>query len=559
MENKSVAGSDMESSWSQTWPPSSESLRETLNILGAAQETRHEWDEGFQDEPQPPSMVSVKSPRQSPTYASGQRPITPETTDDETEPDWHAIRNQQINPEFKDDDDKNKACCKCYKSVWIPFALVAAIIVTVFIADTKRRSASSLPVTHPQLSFQATTFDILRGASRPPYPTTATYGLKVALSRSGDRLVVITDRTDGLIEVWQHLKVERQWLMKRSWSPKGAQEILDLACDDWCTRIVVGIQTLQGASFAAVYQDVVGDGVAWESVGELIDGAYMGQTDEAAIASVDMSADGKIIVVATPYVSSHLYEHTGRVQIYENQRNYPLANSSSKNEGLFVQQPAKVWRPLGAPILGRAYGERVGERLALQRSDGGSIVISHHLWSDSAPGILKVYDFVNGTWTSHNQPLYVPNPRQDSQVISLTRDGTHLAVAQSSSGPEFEGLVEVYRRTDKQFEKIWQCKGERPYDQFGASVAIRDANYTLVVGTAQIRGASQGTIRVFGESNGTWVLEGSPISVAPTRGVWSMTLTEDRLVASSGKYPPKTRRIGNNQGWVGVFESKSNN
>ena len=510
---------------SQTWPPSlGESFQESMWIMAALEEgyprifTTNSGS--FIEELRPSLPESYRLKHQ-------QRPITPDTgeSDDDDEEEEEEFQEEGTEPTVDGNaavvanvvEEEDQKPCVCYPSDYARFSFVFAItlIVMLFTDDVflwSRGKLPSVPLDNP------TNLNVVQGASRPPYDDIVTYGYQVQTAR--DRIVLTTDRIDGLVEVWR--LVADQWLLEQRWSPANATQILDLSCDKLCLRLAVAAKTVQGSSFAAVYQQ---QGVEWNVVGQVLD---------VEAQTVDLSQNGQVLAVGAPGVSSSRFNHSGRVQVYE----YPTNVFASS-----------MWQPRGSPIVGRAHYERIGERLALA---GNSIVISRFMWSGTKAGRLQVYDWTNDTsWTTASEPIYVAMPRKGTKVMALSPDGTHLAVSQAIRGTRLEGLVEMYVRQGQAFTKVWEAVGTNPWHQFGAAVAVND-NYTLAVGTFPIRGSS-GSVYVHDKHNDTfWVPRRFPVASV---GVCAMDFSEERLVASSGKC---AIGVGNEKGWVGVFENPTN-
>jgi hypothetical protein len=192
--------------------------------------------------------------------------------------------------------------------------------------------------------------------------------------------------------------------------------------------------------------------------------------------SVDISADGKTVVIGSPgYWSGN--DMPGYVRFYT------LESSDDFD--------SNNWKP-GQDIIGEAIGDEFGDSVSLS-DDGKTLAVG--AWGNDgngeSSGHVRIYrlEGYDRSWTQVG--MDIDGESADESIgtsISLSRNGTTLAIGAKSSrdNGESSGYVKVYRinSVDSTWVQLGQTlNGTASYDYFGRFVEVSADGETLVIGS----------------------------------------------------------------------------
>lgn len=337
------------------------------------------------------------------------------------------------------------------------------------------------------------------------YSRDAAYGGIVRLSANGRRLFV-SSSLPANVQVWEETPIGWKWQSQIplvNGESDAETKLLDLAVDDLGTCLVVSVETVKGDAHVRVYESA--DGTNWE-LGEGLDltEALVNASGSSPTRGqrVAMSGDGRIIAVAMPYVNRRsspevvLYNRTGVVQIFQKAANHTVAKIESNNSS----SSSSTWIPMGLALRGYLHEERLGERLALT-ADGSRLVVSRHLFSPTSPGVLQVYQWQEPWWILVNASISIASPAHASNVLSLSRSGEYLVVAEADALPKGRGDVRVYHwdAVGTTYRSAWQSKGNQNDLHWGMTVAVAEDATLVVTSRANpvLRGAATDRVVVY--------------------------------------------------------------
>ena len=236
------------------------------------------------------------------------------------------------------------------------------------------------------------------------------------------------------------------------------------------------------------------NGTAWSRQGSDLDGEGQGQQGS----SVSLSSDGTILAVGADRHDSG----KGTVRVY------------SYN--------GTAWFRQGSDLDGEA-GDNQGRSVSLS-SDGTTLAVGAPGHDSSfgygnGEGTVRVYTYDGATWNRQGSDLdgepndnaFSNNPDAQGKSVSLSSDGTILAVGAYGHDSAYKGTVRVYRYNGT----VWSQEGSdldgEAYDYQGISVSLSSDGTTLAVG-APGHDSSKGTVRVYNLVNNVPDANESPVA-----------------------------------------------
>ena len=184
---------------------------------------------------------------------------------------------------------------------------------------------------------------------------------------------------------------------------------------------------------------------------------------------------------------------------------------------LFAATLQAQWSQLGTIIHGKQASDAFGDYVTFSK-DGSVMAVSGYLGA-SVGGGVRVYQF-DQQWTQLGNDLVADtNDQRFGQTISLSDDGTILAIGVPRvSG--YTGYVQVFQYVVDTWVQIGDnILGEEGSDFFGESISISPSGTYLAVGARSNNVGSgnfgslnsAGHVRVFQYLNGQWQQIGSDI------------------------------------------------
>ena len=237
-------------------------------------------------------------------------------------------------------------------------------------------------------------------------------------------------------------------------------------------------------------------------LGQDIDGEA---ADDNSGYSVSLSQDGTIVAIGAWGNDVNLETDFGHVRVYQ-------------------WNGTDTWTQLGSDIDGEAASDRSGWSVSL--SDDGTIVaIGAHRNDEngSNSGHVRVYQYAFSTtilqynWTQLGEDIDGEAADDESGIsVSLSSDGTILAIGAPGSNDDNSGHVKVYQwnGTDTWTQIGSDIDGEANSDYSGRSISLSSDGTILAIGAPFNNGADtySGHVRVY-QWNGTdtWTQLGSDI------------------------------------------------
>ena len=138
-------------------------------------------------------------------------------------------------------------------------------------------------------------------------------------------------------------------------------------------------------------------------------------------------------------------------------------------------------------------------------SDDGRIVAS--IVNAAGGGIgVRVNQYSNNTWTQLGQEIGGWGTSfSNINSISLSKDGTTLAIGSECGGVECQGIVRVYKYENNTWSQLGQdIYGEQWTDYSGASISLSKNGRILAIGATQrhFQNNKKGYVRVYRHSGG---------------------------------------------------------
>ncbi|MBF8149041.1 T9SS type A sorting domain-containing protein [Winogradskyella sp. F6397] len=255
--------------------------------------------------------------------------------------------------------------------------------------------------------------------------------------------------------------------------------------------------------------------------------------------TVSLSADGSILAIGSPGNHDNGF-HAGHVRIYEN------------IEG--------IWTQIGTDIEGDAGWDMFGTSISLS-SDGTIVAIGAH-GNDSngeGSGHVKVYENIGGVWIQVGQDIEGSSwYERFGKSVSLSSDGTILAIGAPEYGSTDYGLVRVY----KIIENVWTLVGniilgENQDDNFGKSVSLSSDGSVLAIGATgnSYYGNYSSYVKVYENIGDVWTQIGSNINGEANydESGSSVRLSADGSIVAIAA--TKNDGNGSNSGHVRIFKN----
>jgi WD40 repeat protein len=236
----------------------------------------------------------------------------------------------------------------------------------------------------------------------------------------------------------------------------------------------------------------------WEMVGSTIRGSGSWEWGE----SVDLSADGHIMVMSSPYADASVSQ-SGAVRVYE--------------------RTGSGWVQRGVDIAGSETNEKFGSSVAISQ-DGSIVAVGAREFSgtggDDRIGAVRVYRWSGGTWALVGAEIRgsLGDTAFFGRSVALSSDGETLAV-----GANGADAVRVYRLTGGSWVQLGSDLVGGAGNTFGWSVALSADGETVAVGAHAVD-----IVQVYRFAGGSWVqLGGDLTGGAGDVFGWSVKLSAD--------------------------------
>ena len=168
---------------------------------------------------------------------------------------------------------------------------------------------------------------------------------------------------------------------------------------------------------------------------------------------------------------------------------------------------------LGADIDGEA-AENYSGWSVTSSSDGTTVAIGAR-GNTAYTGHVRVYKYINSAWTQIGADIDGEAVGdQSGGSVSISSDGTTVAIGASNNGGSYAGHVRVYKNITGTWTKIGaDIDGEAAGDFSGGSVTISSDATTVAIGARSNDGGGNnaGQVRVYKYISSTWTKIGADI------------------------------------------------
>ena len=221
-----------------------------------------------------------------------------------------------------------------------------------------------------------------------------------------------------------------------------------------------------------------------------------------------------------------------------------------------LQATQQAWIQLGADFDGQDVGDYFGDAVTMS-SDGTVLAVGAPY---GFPGYVQVFKYASSKWTQLGADINgVPAGDGVGHAVSLSGDGTVLAVGALYSGESKSGCVRVYKYANSKWtQRGADINGKADYDFLGHSVDLSSDGTVLAVGASgsDVNGDNSGQVQVYKYANNIWTQMGTDINgEAAGDGSGanaSVSLSSDGTVLAVGAFGNDGTN-GSNSGHVRVY------
>ena len=219
---------------------------------------------------------------------------------------------------------------------------------------------------------------------------------------------------------------------------------------------------------------------------------------------------------------------------------------------------------IGTDITGEANNDRFGESVTLS-GDGLTMAIggpkNDGNGNSSNSGHVRVYRNVNDSWVFDFEIDGVSNNDSSGSAISLSYDGSTLAIGadKNDTGPGGNsGHVRVFRDNGATWQQVGSdILGEASDDLSGSAVSLSADGNTIAIGAHKndANGSDSGHVRVFENISGTWTQVGTDIDgeAAGDLSGGNVAMSADGSIVAVGARANDSN--GNNSGHVRIYQN----
>lgn len=262
----------------------------------------------------------------------------------------------------------------------------------------------------------------------------------------------------------------------------------------------------ENAGHVRVYENQEG---TWVQIGQDIDGE---NSEDFSGRSVSLSSDGSIVAIGADGNDGN-GNFSGHVRVYENQ------------EGTWIQ--------IGQDIDGEALENRLGSVNNVSLSADGTIVATGATINDgngTDSGHVRLFENIEGVWTQIGQDIDGENPNDQSGNLSLSADGTIVAIGArgNSENGDSSGHVRVYENLGGTWTQIGQdIDGQTTEEFLGAGVSLSaNGNIVGISVTANDENALEfDHALIYQNQNGNWVQIGQAINSGASNFVFGIDIS----------------------------------
>lgn len=306
------------------------------------------------------------------------------------------------------------------------------------------------------------------------------------------------------------------------------------------TVLAAGARFNDGGGFNSgqvrIFENINGN---WLQIGNDIDGEAAGDLSH----TLGLSSDGTVVAIGAQANDGN-GQDSGHVRVYKNQNGN--------------------WVQIGNDINGESAGDWFGWSVSI--SADGTVVAAGAQFNDGNgedSGHVRVFTNQNDTWVQVGNAINGENPGDLSGTVSLSADGSRLAIGArfNDGNGENSGHVRVFENTDGEWLQLGNdIDGEAAFDNSGGIEEVKlNADGTIVaIGAINNSGNGEfaGHARVFKYQDGSWVQIGDDIDGSEGDSLGdAVSLSADGSVLAVGA--PYNKGNGTASGHVRVFENNA--
>ncbi|MDG2487270.1 MAG: lectin-like protein, partial [Roseibacillus sp.] len=164
------------------------------------------------------------------------------------------------------------------------------------------------------------------------------------------------------------------------------------------------------------------------------------------------------------------------------------------------------WIQVGQTIPGKEEGDNAGYELSLS-SDGTRVAVGSPRHGDNNEGQVRVFELTGGEWVQVGEDINGILADGNLDDVSMNHDGSLLVIGRSDATPNGfrSGQVQVYAFNGADWAQLGQnLNGEAPDSFFGASVSIAPSSNRIAVGAPTYVGNRDSYVQIFELSGNSW-------------------------------------------------------
>ena len=260
--------------------------------------------------------------------------------------------------------------------------------------------------------------------------------------------------------------------------------------------------------------------ISWHQIGADIDGEAAGDQSGR---SVSLSSDGTVLAIGA-WHNDAVGFNSGHVRVYEWK-----ADTSPPS-----------WVQRGIDIDGEAFGDYSGASVSLS-NNGTVLAIGARFNNDYYSGHVRVYEWNGDSWDQMGADIDGEYYCDESGYsVSLSSDGTVLAIGAvfNDANGDNSGHVRVYEYNGSSWDQRGDdIDGEAAGDYSGGSVSLSSDGTVLAIGATGNGASYSGHVRVYEwEGDSSWQQRGDDIDgeAAGDGSGYSVSLSSDGTIVAIG-------------------------
>ena len=293
----------------------------------------------------------------------------------------------------------------------------------------------------------------------------------------------------------------------------------------------------------SVYQD--SDNQEWVNLGS----RFGERKFDSLGSSIELSSDGTILAVGSPYSDRSGWRNNGEVQIFK-------INGSND------------WEKISIDFKGSSHNSYLGRSLAIS-NNGEIIAIGEpgydlNFFNNDNYGRVNIYQYEDGSWQDIGQILGKSAHDWSGWSTAISSDGNVLAIGSpwnDNTNLVDNGQARIFKRgTNNNWIQMGQdLNGEGSYFKFGTSLSLSSDGHTIAISSpySDVNGLRSGLVTTYRYNldDKSWLKIGDIFGdIEDEYFGWSVSLSNDgSLLAIGGS------GYDSNKGRVKVYKNVNNN